>query len=108
MYEFLSNEYRPFAINLERSLCSFMVLEYTMLYPDYVKLGAHVPEPRCPLMPGNYSFANMSLNIDNYPPNLPFRNFLLTIEFWHGTVEITLMKIYGTFDRDAVIREHYT
>ncbi|GLV20122.1 hypothetical protein CBL_21156, partial [Carabus blaptoides fortunei] len=108
VYEFLSNEYRPFAINLERDLCSFMVLEYRMIYPDYVKFGDHMPEPRCPVIPGNYSFTNLTLTLDNFPTNLPLRNSLLILEFWHGAVEITQAKIYGTFDRDAVIREHYT
>ncbi|GLV38519.1 hypothetical protein CBL_05125 [Carabus blaptoides fortunei] len=79
-----------------------------MLYPDFVKRGAHMPEPGCPVKPGNYSFANLTLDIDNYPPSLPFSNFLLTSAFWHGSVEIYLLKIYGTLDRDAVIREQYS
>ncbi|GLV39304.1 hypothetical protein CBL_13838 [Carabus blaptoides fortunei] len=107
-YEFFHNEYRPFAINLERDLCSFLILEYKMIiYRDLVNAGAHMPEPSCPVKPGNYSFANMTPDDANYPSSLPFHNSMLELSYWHGTLEMGVLQIYGTFDRDAVIREKY-
>lgn len=49
-YEFLNNEYRPFALNYKRTLCSFLEVEYKhMFYPDLVRIGAIMPEPKCPI-----------------------------------------------------------
>ncbi|GLV46444.1 hypothetical protein CBL_20783, partial [Carabus blaptoides fortunei] len=109
MYEFLHNEYRPFAINIERDLCQFLSLEYKMMvYPDLIKSGAHVPEPSCPIQLGNYSYANFTPNDESFPATLPFHNFMLEVIFRHGKVETAVQQYYGVLDRDAVIREQYS
>ncbi|GLV37976.1 hypothetical protein CBL_12298 [Carabus blaptoides fortunei] len=77
------------------------------LYPDLLKIGAQMPEPRCPLPKGNYSFYNFTADDANYPTTLPFHNCLLEIASWHGRVEIGVLQFYATLDRDAVIREQY-
>lgn len=47
-YEFLNNEYKPFAINLRRTLCHYLENEYKLIF--YPSMPGFIP-PKCPLLP---------------------------------------------------------
>ncbi|GLV43855.1 uncharacterized protein CBL_11565 [Carabus blaptoides fortunei] len=100
VYEFRNNEYRPSIINIKRDLCNFFKYEYTFFYPAFLKTGSHVPEPKCPISKGNYTFNNYSSSCTyHYVSGTPSNSvsILSEVQYWRdcgGVGENGVIYVY--------------